>query len=834
MTLSRSVSAGRCGCMGGALPARPSTRMNRAIREGDLMRWTTPLWLLTALALAGCDGTTIDLEPDDDTVGDDDVADDDDDTASDDDDTASDDDDDSTYTDEDGDGWSVEAGDCDDNNAAVFPDAPEICDGLDDNCNGVVPVDETDADADGWMACEGDCDDGEAAVHPGSSEVCDGMDNDCDPNTDEALDGDGDGLSVCDGDCDDTNSTVSPAATETCDGIDNDCDGTPDDDCVDCDVLVPSGAATIGDAISTSADGDVICVEHGIYLEVIDLAGKAVHVLGLAGAEATVLDASYSDTAVTAISGEGADTILEDLTILRGNSADSGGGIRIEGSSPTLIGLVVDTCRADNGGGGIYLSNSSTRMTDVVVRDSFAGVDGGGVFAIESDLVMERVTVEGCEAIEDGGGLFIEQSEVDFTDGTIEDNFAGWAGGGGKVLDWSELDMADSQVIENAAGVYGGGLDVQGPNVLQMSDTRVEGNVADFGFANDGGGIRLVEGSTGFITYSTFTENVAGGDGGGIYIEDGLVHLEHCDFTENRADAGGGLFGHESTLEMTYVGFRGNTASSNGTSSDGGGMELSWGSNARVDNCVFEDNRAEGDGGGIATASEITGYHNRIAGNTATQRGGGVFADETSVYLGSTILLGNAASTGGGIHAEGESDLTLRYSNVVANTADEGGGILLDAFADLDFTLTLVNVTDNEATLSGGGVVCVGSCISTLTESNLMGNTPQDVSGLEVPEDSHSLDPLYVDTTSGDPTEWDLHLATTSPLVDLASYVWTDPDGSHADIGAYGSSYADEWDLDGDGWPEWWFPGEYDYTTYPGQGWDCDDRDDTVFPGSGC
>ncbi len=53
-------------------------------------------------------------------------------------------------------------------------------------------------------------------------------------------------------------------------------------------------------------------------------------------------------------------------------------------------------------------------------------------------------------------------------------------------------------------------------------------------------------------------------------------------------------------------------------------------------------------------------------------------------------------------------------------------------------------------------------------------------------------------------------------------------------MGAYGGEPAGRWDLDGDGFPEWWQPGPYDPVTYPGFGWDCDDRDASVFPGNGC
>ena len=137
--------------------------------------------------------------------------------------------------DADGDGVDSCSGDCDDLVAQVYPGAPEICDGLDNDCDGVIPENEIDADGDGQMICEGDCDDDEPAVFAGENEICDGLDNDCNPATDELADADGDGLSICDGDCNDEIPEAYPGASEVCDWIDNDCDGLLPEDEVDVD-----------------------------------------------------------------------------------------------------------------------------------------------------------------------------------------------------------------------------------------------------------------------------------------------------------------------------------------------------------------------------------------------------------------------------------------------------------------------------------------------------------------------------------------------------------------------------------------------------------------------
>jgi hypothetical protein len=88
--------------------------------------------------------------------------------------------------DADGDGFpAVACGgtDCLDTNPAVHPGASEFCDGLDDDCDGALPLNEADLDGDSYRACAGDCLDNNAAIHPAATEACDNIDNDCDSST---------------------------------------------------------------------------------------------------------------------------------------------------------------------------------------------------------------------------------------------------------------------------------------------------------------------------------------------------------------------------------------------------------------------------------------------------------------------------------------------------------------------------------------------------------------------------------------------------------------------------------------------------------------------------
>ncbi len=162
----------------------------------------------------------------------------------------------SVFADLDGDS-EISMFDCDDTDPARFHGNPEICDGIDNDCDTVIPPDELDGDGDGYRVCDGDCDDADIDRNPAAAEICDTVDNDCDGDADESdaidaeiwyfdgdLDGFGEGTSAipaCDapsghiligGDCDDARNDIYPGAVEICDGLDNDClagidDGLP-------------------------------------------------------------------------------------------------------------------------------------------------------------------------------------------------------------------------------------------------------------------------------------------------------------------------------------------------------------------------------------------------------------------------------------------------------------------------------------------------------------------------------------------------------------------------------------------------------------------------------
>ncbi len=174
------------------------------------------------------------------------------------------------------------AGDCDDANPDIRPDANELCNTIDDDCDGTTdessaidaPLWYADGDGDsfglgsvfvngctqpaGYVAALGDCNDSDPAIMPAVAERCNGVDDNCDGSVDgsDSVDGltwydddDGDtfgdpadtrtacsapvGYIASAGDCNDADASTNPLGVESCDARDNDCDGVADESGID-------------------------------------------------------------------------------------------------------------------------------------------------------------------------------------------------------------------------------------------------------------------------------------------------------------------------------------------------------------------------------------------------------------------------------------------------------------------------------------------------------------------------------------------------------------------------------------------------------------------------
>ena len=320
-----------------------------------------------------------------------------------------------------------------------------------------------------------------------------------------------------------------------------------------------------------------------------------------------------------------------------------------------------------------------------IARSSASGTPAFNFFSIgEGTLTLKDLTLRNGSGT-DGGAIESSACNLRLTNVTFSGNHAG-GNGGALALSSCTVDMTTVTFSDNHATGNGGALSLD---------------------ANTGTAIRD----------SSFLNNSAGGDGGGINNE-GQLSVDNSTFRDNSGQNGGALALAEQTDNTASIT---NSTFSTNTATNGGALLLSGPNTVAVGNSILSGNHA-GYGGAIyGTGIQMSVDRSLIISNTAEFQGGGIYLPgrltiQFSTLAANTAGAGSPASgqQGGGIYAATGSTLACTSCTIRDNQAgDQGGGLYL-ARLQLDSEITAYGFTastinGNSAVTEGGGVYLAGT-----------------------------------------------------------------------------------------------------------------------------
>ncbi|MFT4626550.1 MAG: hypothetical protein ACI8PZ_005227 [Myxococcota bacterium] len=366
-----------------------------------------------------------------------------------------------------------------------------------------------------FAGVDGDCDDTSGLTWPGAPELCDGLDNGCDGGNDDGTAS----FQGWDGWVDITSDLASgtvdaPAAVRFDEpGTLHICPGVWHVNLtLAADIGVLGAAERERVVLSGSDRGRVITVEGDD--RVVDITG-------------VTLEGGAADDGA-ALWMEGGELTVRESLIWFNEAESNGGAVWRAGGSTTLSDSELRACVAGGRGGAVYLSGGSLLATGVSLTGHAAGTSGGAMHAEGTEILFALTDVSGNRAGTDGGGLALRDAPATFDEVSIVDNLASDGSGGGLHVSGVELALDQARLEGNLAHGSGGALWASGGEV-ELDEVVFTDNDAALG---DGGAAVFVA-LTARLDEVTLSANTARTRGGGVLLDDAVLEGEDLSWSDN-------------------------------------------------------------------------------------------------------------------------------------------------------------------------------------------------------------------------------------------------------------------------------------------------------------